>query len=273
MPVCLRPAFFESELSERRVCDRFLSVGSNKGNVMNWYEYLGVGSQGWGDELLSGLLVTLSLALAALPLGLIVGAGVAAGAVHGGKWSGRMSTLYTTLIRGLPELLTLFMIYHGLGLLINQLLKWLDPEFGYFELSPFVAGVTALSLVFSGYAAEVFRGAWQSLDKGQREAGQSLGMFSWQIFQRIERPQIFRIALPGLGNLWINLIKDTALVSVIALDDLMRMANIAVGSTKKPFLFYLTVCLVYWLVCLACEGGLAWLERRANRGMVVVRHH
>jgi polar amino acid transport system permease protein len=82
----------------------------------------------------------------------------------------------------------------------------------------------------------------------------------------IELPQLLRLALPGLGNLWVNLLKDTALVSVIALSDLMRMANIAVGTTKKPFLFFLVVCLAYWLVCLLCECLLARMERRANRG-------
>jgi len=127
--------------------------------------------------------------------------------------------------------------------------------------------VVALALVFGGYSGEVFRGAWQALDKGQKEAAQAIGMSPFQVFRRIELPQIFRLALPGLGNLWINLLKDTALVSVIALSDLMRMANIAVGATKKPFLFFLTVCLIYWLICMFFEWCIARLETRANRGI------
>ena len=198
--------------------------------------YLSFGDQGWGDELLKGVSITLLLAFCALPVGLTIGAGIAAFSVSKQRTAQAFALLYTTVIRGLPELLTLFMIYHGVGLLINQLLKWWNPNNGFFELSPFLAGVIALGLVFSGYAAEVLRGAWQALDKGQREAGYSLAMGRWQIFWLIERPQILRLALPGLGNLWINLLKDTALVSVIALNDLMRMTNIAVGATKKPFL-------------------------------------
>jgi len=228
---------------------------------------LSFGDQGWGDELLKGLMITLLLAFSALPVGLFLGASMSAFSMSKSRLARSIAFLFTTVIRGLPELLTLFMIYHGVGLLINQLLAWLSPNNGYFDFSPFLAGVIALGLVFSGYAAEVLRGAWQSIDKGQREAGLSLAMGRMQIFWLIERPQIMRLALPGLGNLWINLVKDTALVSVIALDDLMRMTNIAVGATKKPFLFYLTVCASYWVICILFERVLALLELRANRGM------
>ena len=234
---------------------------------MEWLSYLSFGDQGWGDELLSGLGVTLSLALVTLPLGLLIGMAVAAASVSGRTLPRSAALTFTTTIRGIPELLTLFMIYHGVGLLINKTLKWLDPQAAFFELSPFVAGTVALGLVFGGYSAEVFRGAWQALDKGQKEAAQAIGMNRMQIFRLIELPQIFRLALPGLGNLWINLLKDTALVSVIALSDLMRMANIAVGATKKPFLFFLTVCLAYLLICIVFEWCIARLEQRANRGI------
>ena len=178
-----------------------------------------------------------------------------------------MAVTFTTTIRGLPELLTLFIIYHGVGLGINSLLKWYSPQSGYFELSPFLAGVLALGMVFGGYASEVLRGAWQALDHGQLEAAQSLGVRRFTIFRLIELPQMLRLALPGLGNLWINLLKDTALVSVIALNDLMRMANVAVGTTKKPFVFFLTVCLIYWAICILFECCLAHMEKRANRGL------
>ena len=229
--------------------------------------FLGMGGQGWGDELLKGLMITLLLAFTALPLGLVLGALVAALSESKQKLATTFAVFYTTVIRGLPELLTLFMIYHGVGLFINHVIKGLNPDYGHFDFSPFLAGVIALGLVFSGYAAEVLRGAWQAIDKGQKEAGLSLAMSRFQIFWLIERPQIMRLALPGLGNLWINLLKDTALVSVIALDDLMRMTNIAVGATKKPFLFYITVCGIYWLICILFERVLARLEHGFNRGM------
>lgn len=238
---------------------------------MDYLTYLSLGDSGWGDELLKGLVVTLGLALCALPVGLAIGTGVAALSISAHKSYRWFANVYTTVLRGLPELLTLFIIYHGVGLLINNTLKWLDPSNGFFELNPFGAGVIALGLVFSAYAAEVLRGAWKAMDKGQREAGYSLAMTRLQIFWFIERPQLLRLALPGLGNLWINLLKDTALVSVIALDDLMRAANIAVGATKKPFLFYLTVCLAYWAVCVCCERLLAVMEQHSKRGVRVSR--
>jgi polar amino acid transport system permease protein len=236
---------------------------------MEWFQYLSFGDSGWGDELLGGLGITLSLALVTLPLGLFLGFVVAAAAVSDRPAPRATALVFTTVIRGLPELLTLFIIYHGVGTLINSTLKWVNPDAGFFELSPFLAGVIALGLVFAGYAGEVLRGAWQSLDKGQCEAGQAIGMTKFDIFRLIELPQMLRLALPGLGNLWINLLKDTALVSVIALNDLMRMTNIAVGATKKPFIFFVTVCLVYWVICIFFEWCIAKMERRANRGVRV----
>ena len=234
---------------------------------MDWLNYLSFSDGGWGDELLSGLGVTLSLAVATLPVGLLLGLLVAAITIFGRPVPRAMAVTFTTTIRGLPELLTLFIIYHGVGLGINSLLKWYSPQSGYFELSPFLAGVLALGMVFGGYASEVLRGAWQALDHGQLEAAQTLGVRRFTIFRLIELPQMLRLALPGLGNLWINLLKDTALVSVIALNDLMRMANVAVGTTKKPFVFFLTVCLIYWAICILFECCLARMEKRANRGL------
>ncbi|MFZ3152308.1 ABC transporter permease [Pseudomonas sp.] len=233
---------------------------------MDWLIYLSFGDAGWGDELLQGFGVTLALALASLPVGLLLGLLVAALALFGARPARALALAFSTTLRGLPELLTLFIIYHGVGMGLNALLRWYDPEAGYLELSPFIAGVLALGLVFAAYSSEVWRGAWQALDGGQREAGQAMGLRRLSIFRVIELPQLLRLALPGLGNLWINLLKDTALVSVIALSDLMRMANIAVGTTKKPFLFFLVVCLAYWLVCLLCECLLGRMERRAGRG-------
>jgi polar amino acid transport system permease protein len=177
-----------------------------------------------------------------------------------------IGTGYTTIMRGLPELLTLFVVYNGLGLLLNALVTWWNPD-ARVELSSFVAGVIALGLVFGAFAGEVLRGAFQALNRGQMEAGKAIGMRPSQVFFRIMLPQVWRFALPGLGNLWINLLKDTALVSVIALDDLMRMTQVAVRSTKQPFTFFLAACLIYWALCVISEIVLAQLEKRANRGV------
>ncbi|MFG1491643.1 ABC transporter permease subunit, partial [Oceanospirillum sp. HFRX-1_2] len=151
----------------------------------------------------------------------------------------------------------------------SAVLMGIASQFGYdeyIELSPFVAGVTALSIAFGAYATEVFRSALQEIPKGQKEAAVALGMTRYQTFKRVTLPQVWRLALPGLGNLFLVLLKDTALVSVIGLNELMRQAAVAVGYTKEPFTFYLAAACVYLLLTSISMAGLYYLERFANRG-------
>lgn len=231
------------------------------------FELLSFGDAGWGDEILRGLLVTVQLAVMTLPVGLALGLLAAFASMSQLRTLRFLGFGYTTVMRGLPEILTLFVVYNGIGLLLNRVTQWWNPESSATDFSPFAAGVIALGMVFGAFAGEVLRGAFQSLDRGQIEAGRAIGMTKRQIFLRIKLPQTWRFALPGLGNLWINMLKDTALVSVIALDDLMRMTKVAVGVTKQPFTFYLLACLIYWAMCILSELVLAHMERRANRGI------
>ena len=186
-------------------------------------ELFAYGDAGWGDEILQGLAVTVQLALATLPLGLALGFLAAFASMSELRLLRFIGLGYTTVMRGLPEILTLFVVYNGVGVLLNKLRLWWDPAAGSGDFSPFVAGIIALGMVFGAFAAEVIRGAFSALDEGQAEAGRAVGMRPSQIFWRIKLPQLWRFALPGLGNLWINMLKDTALVSVIALNDLARM--------------------------------------------------
>lgn len=230
-------------------------------------ELFSFGEAGWGDELAAGLLVTLQLSVTTLPVGLALGFAAASASLSRTSVLRIIGRTYTTVMRGLPEILTLFVVYNGVGLLVNTVATWWNPAGGYVEFSPFLAGVIALGLVFGAFAGEVLRGAFQALDNGQIEAALAVGMSPWQVFVRVKVPQVWRFALPGLGNLWINLLKDTALVSIIALDDLMRMTKVAVGFTKMPFTFYLVACLIYWAMSLCSEGVLAAMEKHANRGV------
>ncbi|WP_261842171.1 ABC transporter permease [Aliamphritea ceti] len=230
-------------------------------------ELFSYGETGWGDELLKGFLITVQLAFVTLPLGLVLGFLTASLSLSKSTGLRSIGVAYTTVMRGLPEILTLFVIYNGVGLLLNLAARYLNPEGGGVEFSPFLAGVIALGLVFGAFAGEVLRGAFQSLDEGQVEAAAAIGMSPWKIFIRVKVPQVWRFALPGLGNLWINLVKDTSLVSIIALDDLMRMTKVAAGFTKLPFNFYLAACLIYWIICILSEIVLSKLEERANRGV------
>ena len=230
-------------------------------------ELFALGDTGWGDEILRGLLVTAELAVATLPVGILLGFLAAYFSLSRVAPLRALGFGYTTIMRGMPEILTLFVVYNGVGMLLNALIQWWNPEAGAVDFSPFAAGVIALGMVFGAFAGEVLRGAFNAIDPGQIEAGRAIGMSNSQVFWRISLPQVWRFALPGLGNLWINLLKDTALVSVIALDDLMRMTKVAVGVTKQPFTFYLLACLIYWVLSVLSELVLAAMERRANRGV------
>lgn len=221
---------------------------------------------GFGHQLLQGALVTVELALASLVVGLVLGLLGAAAKLSSIKPLQWIASVYTTLIRGIPELLTVLMIYFG----ATTVLMAIASLFGYdeyIEISAFGAGVTALGLTFGAYATEVFRGALQSIPKGQHEAAIALGMGSIRKFYRIILPQVWRIALPGLGNLFLVLLKDTALVSVVGLEDIMRKANIAVSSTKQAFLFYLVAAFMYLALTVVSMCVVSYMEKRARRGL------
>ena len=229
-------------------------------------DLLGFGDQGWGDDLLAGALLTLRIAAASLVFGLFIGLGVAGMKLSGNAVPRAVANGYTTAIRGVPELLTLFLIYYGAQFAVQGLFSLFGVR-GAVEVNGFWAGVAALSFVFGAYASEVFRGAFLAIPKGQAEAARAIGMSPALTFRRVLLPQVWRHALPGLGNLWLVLVKDTSLVSVIALDELLRRTNVAVGVTKEPFLFYGAACLIYLAITTVSTLVLAWLEARAARGL------
>jgi len=218
---------------------------------------------GFGDLLLSGAWVTVKLALTSLVFGLILGL-IGAAAKLSSFWPARaLATVYTTLVRGIPELLLVLTIYFGGSMVLMAIAE----QFGYtdyIEISAFAAGVAALSIAFGAYSTEVLRGAIQAIPKGQWEAAQALGMRPLKTFFRIILPQVWRLALPGLGNLFQVLLKDTALVSVVGLNDLMRQAYVATGSTNQPFTFYMAAALIYLGLTVLSTGVTTWLERRSD---------
>ncbi|WP_038035195.1 ABC transporter permease [Thermopetrobacter sp. TC1] len=222
------------------------------------------GDAGWGDELLAGLSVTVSLALATLPFGLLLGLLLALAQISGERNLMRAARIYTTIFRGLPELLTIFIVYYGGQMALQALFSLFSDT--YVEVNAFLAGMVALGLVFSAYASEVFLSAFQGIPKGQWEGAHALGLSRLQTFLLVIMPQVLRLALGGLSNLWLILLKETSLVSVIALNELLRMTSVAVGVTKQPILFYSVACLIYLTLSLISERGLARLENRLKRG-------
>ena len=211
--------------------------------------------------LMQGLRLTLLLAVSVLVVGLVLGLALAMAKMSRRGWVSRPAFAVTNFLRGIPEFLVLLVIYYGGTQLLGEV-------FGLsVEVSPFGAGLVALSLVFGSYASETFRGAFQSVPKGQVEAGRAYGFTAWQCFRLIELPQIWKVAIPGLGNLWQGTVKDTALVSVVGLDDLMRKSNQAAQSTREPFNFYLFAALIFLVITLVSMAILARLEKRASRGV------
>jgi polar amino acid transport system permease protein len=222
------------------------------------------GPDGWGDEILDGVLVTIELAFATLPFGLAIGFAIALAKNSGGGLVRAFGDLYTTIFRGLPELLTLFIVYYGGQMLLNRIASlWGGSGL---QVSSFVAGMVALSLVLGAFSSEVFLAALRSVPHGQTEAARSLGLSRFRTLRLVVAPQLWRLALPGLTNNWLVLLKDTSLVSVIALNDLMRQTFVAVGVTKRPFFFFLLACLIYLAISGISALVALRLEARAGRG-------
>ena len=223
------------------------------------------GPEGWGDELAFGALVTITLSLATLPVGIVAGFFVALGRQSPDVLVRASTIMYVNVFRGLPELLTLFLVYYGAQYGISYLT---NAVFGApFELSPFLAGMVALGLVLSAYASEVFLSAFRAIPHEQYDAASSVGLTRWQTTRLVIAPQLVRLALPGLSNLWLSLMKDTSLVSVISLNDLLRQTSVAVGATKEPFLFYTVACLIYLLFSIISSAGIWRIDAWASRGV------
>lgn len=226
---------------------------------------LGFGPGGWGLALLQGAFITISIALATLPFGLALGLIVALGKRSRNIVLRWLATAYTTVFRGVPELLTLYIIYFGIQIALQELWVWIGLP-GAFSMPPFVAGMVALGVVLSAFSSEVWVGALNSIQKGQREAAAALGLSTAQAFRLVVFPQLIRVALPGLGNNWLVLLKETSLVSVITLPDIMFITTRANVATKEPFLFFGAAMLIYLAFSLASTWGLGRMEARANRG-------
>ncbi len=234
--------------------------------MQSYLDLLSFGSSGWGDELARGAAVTIGLALATLPVGLTIGFFVALGKQSHDRLIRLSAEIYTTVFRGLPELLTLFLVYYGAQFGISALsqLTFGTPA----EINPFVAGMVALGVVLSSYSSETFLSAFRGIHRGQYEGAYSIGLTRGQTMRLVILPQLIRLALPGLSNLWLNLIKDTALVSVITLNDLLRQTVTAVGTTKQPFFFYFVACMIYLGLSIVSSLGIWRIHVWSSRGQV-----
>lgn len=217
--------------------------------------------EGFLPQVISGTLITIELALCAALLGIGIGLIGAALESISNPWLRYSSAALIFIVRGLPELLVLFFIYFGAAVILSKIVGH------YVDINAFVAGVIALGLIFGAYASQVFRGAFLAVDRGQMEAGKAMGFGSFQIFHRIQLPQAWRHAIPGIGNLWLVLLKDTAIVTLIGLSDMMNQAKIAASSTHQPFTFYMLAAVIYLLITSISQKIISIFSLRANRYM------
>lgn len=212
---------------------------------------------------MQGTVLTIKLGLTSLVFGLIFGLIGAAMKLSRFYVLKKLADIYTTVVRGIPELLFVMFVYFGGTILLKALLESLGFAKGL-DINPFWAGVTALSVMFGAYATEVFRMAFQEIPQGQWEAAQTVGLKPTQTFFRIILPQVWAVALPGLGNLFLVLLKDTALISVVGLQDLMFFASRAAQTTSYQFTFYLAAALIYLVLTTVVMGAISYAEYLSN---------
>lgn len=225
---------------------------------MDYYlKLLSWGPEGWLDDIASGVFVTVALALATLPIGLAMGFFIALAKQSEEPTLRIAGNIYTTIFRGMPELLTLFIVFYGVQIGVQLLIPG-------FNVNSFAAGMIALAFVFSSYASEVFLSAFRAIPKGQYEGGYAVGLSYGKTMRLVVLPQLIRIALPGLGNLWLILLKDTALVSAVQLSDILRQTMIASRVTKEPFLLFGLACLIYLVLAIISSYGIGAIERRVG---------
>lgn len=225
------------------------------------------GDDGWGDQMARGALVTLAVAVCAYALGIVIGSGLAAMKLSRSLVLRGLAAIYTTVVRGIPELLIIYLVFFGGGVALRAIASGIFGYEGYIDLPLFITGMVCIAVCAGAYAAEVIRGAVQAVPKGQIEAAIAIGMRRRQRFFRILVPQVARFALPGLGNVWQLTLKDTSLISVIGLVEIMRQAAIAAGSTREPFTFYLVAALLYLGLTAFSNRGFGLAEKWANRGV------
>jgi len=222
--------------------------------IVSWATLLGFGDQGWGDELLRGACLSLGISICAYLVGLTLGLIGAVAKISKNRVAVSAAVAYTTIIRSVPDILIIFLVYYS----ATDALRWAVSLAGLtseFQLNGFVAATLSLGIVQGGYSTEVLRGAIVAIPRGQIEAAYSLGLTRRQTFFLVTVPQMVPLALPGLGNLWLVVLKESSLVSLIGFTELVLAGKMAAGATRDYFMFYCAIAVVF----LAMSGVSAML--------------
>jgi polar amino acid transport system permease protein len=234
--------------------------------LQSYLDLLSYGDTGWGDELLAGTWLTLQISFLGYLIGLVFGLLGAWAKLSGNRTAFLVSETYTTLIRAVPELLLILLLYYSGSDAIARVLALVGLG-EQIQVNGFAAAVGTLGFVQGAYSTEVLRGAILSVPKGQMESAKAYGMSPALRFRRILFPLMFRYALPGLNNLWVNILKDSSLISVVGLSELVFTSKTAASGTKHYFFFYTMAGLVFMVLTTLSNVGVGVLERRVNRGV------
>jgi histidine transport system permease protein len=220
---------------------------------------------GYGPTILKGTLTTIELSLLTLLVSFILGLIGASAKLSRSRIAVGVATVYTTIIRGVPDLVLMLLLFYSLQIWLNDLTDALGLE--QFNLDPFTSGIITLGFIYGAYFTETFRGALMAVPRGQMEAARSLGMRRFYAFRRILFPQMMRYALPGLANNWQVILKATALVSIIGLSDIIKATQDAGKATFRAFFFSVLAAVIYLILTTATNGILLVLERRYAIGV------
>ena len=234
--------------------------------LSDYFALVGFGPEGWGPALLTATAMTVAVSICGFFTGAGLGALVAWAKLSRSLLLRSLGDAYTTVLRGVPDLLVIYLFYFGGSAVLGSIAGVFGAG-GFIGMPAFLTGMLAIGVVSAAYQAEVFRGAYQSVAKGELEAARAVGMPRWLMARRIVIPLVLRFALPGIGNTWQLVLKESALISVTGLVELMRMSQIAAGSTRKPLDFYLTAIFLYLAVTWVSSLVFRRAEARALRGV------
>lgn len=229
--------------------------------------------EGYGPSIMGGAVVTIELAALSIILAFTLGLIGAMAKMSKNPVPRAIATFYTTLIRGVPDLVWMLLLFYGGQIMVNSFFNLLyDLSDGsidiFFSFNEFLSGVLTIGFIFGAYMTETFRGAFLAVDPGQIEAGKAYGMSGWQVFKRISFPQMMRHALPGIANNWQVLLKTTALVSIIGLADMVRLASEAAKTTGQPFKFLIPVAIVFLAIAALSDVVFKRLNVKFSAGVI-----
>jgi len=233
---------------------------------MSYFELMGFGPRGWGLLLLQATLMTIAVSSVAFLLGSVLGALIAWARIEGNRALRFAAEAYTTVLRGIPDLLVIFLLYFGGSAAMTAVAHALGAQ-GFVGVNAFASGAIAVGIISGAYQSEIFRGAFGAIARGELEAARAVGMSRRLLFRRIVVPQTLRFAIPGLGNVWQLALKESALISVVGLTEILRQAQVGAGSTRQPFAFFITAAALYLVLSSISGWGFQKAEAFGMRGV------